>query len=61
MLDKYSSYRPTERLLGQLEQQDLNLSAGTVNDGLKRIEPMLRPIYEALGVVPFVDAAERVH
>jgi transposase len=49
LLDKYFSYRPTERLLGELEQYDLGLSAGTVNDGLKRIEPMLRPIYEALG------------
>jgi transposase len=48
LLDKYSSYRPTERMLGQLEQYDLDLPAGTVNDGLKRIEPMLRPIYEAL-------------
>ena len=42
LLDKYSSYRPTERLLGQLEQYDLDLPAGTVNDGLQRIEPMLR-------------------
>jgi transposase len=48
LLDKYSSYRPTERLLGQLAQYDLDLPAGTVNDGLGRIEPMLRPIYEAL-------------
>jgi transposase len=48
LLDKYSSYRPTERLLGQLKQYDLDLPAGTVNDGLQRIEPMLRPIYEAL-------------
>ena len=48
LLDKYSSYRPTERLLGQLEQYDLDLPAGTINDGLKRIEPMLRPIYEEL-------------
>jgi transposase len=48
LLDKYSSYRPTERLLGQLEQYDLDLPAGTVNDGLKRIEPLLRPLYEAL-------------
>jgi transposase len=47
LLDKYSSYRPTERLLGQLEQYDLDLPAGTVNDGLRRIEPMLQPIYEA--------------
>jgi transposase len=49
LLDKYSSYRPTERLLGQLEPYALNLPAGTVNDGLKRVEPMLQPIYEALG------------
>ncbi len=48
LLDKYSSYRPTERLLGQLEQYDLDLPAGTVNDGLRRIEPMLSPIYAAL-------------
>jgi transposase len=48
LLDKYSSYRPTERLLGQLEQYDLDLPGGTINDGLQRIEPMLQPIYEAL-------------
>jgi transposase len=48
LLDKYASYRPTQRLLGQLEQYDLRLSAGTLNDGLKRIEPLMQPIYEAL-------------
>jgi transposase len=48
LLDKYSSYRPTERLLGQLEQYNLDLPGGTINDGLQRIEPMLQPIYEAL-------------
>jgi transposase len=48
LLDKYSSYRPTERLLGQLEQYELNLPGGTINDGLQRIEPILQPIYEAL-------------
>jgi transposase len=48
LLDKYSSYRPTERFLGQLDQYDLDLPAGTVTNGLKRIEPMLTPIYEAL-------------
>jgi transposase len=47
LLDKYASYRPTERLLGQLEQYDLNLPAGTIHGGLKRIEPMMQPIYEA--------------
>jgi transposase len=48
LLDKYSSYRPTERLLGQLQQYDVDLPAGTVNDGLQRIEPMFDPIYQAL-------------
>jgi len=48
LLDKYASYRPTERLLGQLAQYGLDLSAGTVNEGLRRIEPLLRPVYEAL-------------
>jgi transposase len=48
LLDKYASYRPTERLLGQLRQYDLDLPAGTIHDGLRRIEPMLQPIYEAL-------------
>ncbi len=48
LLDKYSSYRPTERLLGQLEQYDLDLPGGTINDGLQRMGPMLQPIYEAL-------------
>lgn len=47
LLDKYSSYRPTERLLGQLAQYDLDLAGGTINDGLQRIEPLLQPIYEA--------------
>jgi transposase len=47
LLDKYSSYRPTERLLGQLEPYDLDLPAGTINGGLQRIEPMMQPIYEA--------------
>jgi len=36
LLDKYSSYRPTERLLGQLEQYDLDLPAGTVSATLFR-------------------------
>jgi hypothetical protein len=35
-------------LLGQLEPYDLDLPAGTVNDGLKPIDPRLQPIYEAL-------------
>lgn len=37
LLDKYSSYRPTERFLGQLDQYNLDLPGGTINDGLQRI------------------------
>ena len=48
LLDKYASYRPTERLLGHLAEAGLDLAGGTVNDGLRRIEPMLQPIYQAL-------------
>ena len=57
LLDKYSSYRPTERLLGQLEQYDLDLPAGTVNDGLQRIEPMLQS--DLRGVLP-AESARRL-
>ncbi len=48
LLDKYFTYRPTERLLGSWRLLDLNLAAGTVTDGLQRLEVLLRPIYEAI-------------
>jgi len=48
LLDKYFSYRPTERLLASLRLLGLDLAPGTVNDGLKQLEVLLRPIYEAL-------------
>src|SRR4051794_25958663 len=48
LLDKYSSYRPTERFLASWRLGDLDLAAGTVNDGLQRLEVLLRPIYEAI-------------
>jgi transposase len=48
LLDKYFSYRPTERLLASWRLLDLDLAAGTVTDGLQRLEVLLRPIYEAL-------------
>jgi transposase len=48
LLDKYSSYRPTERLLASWRLWGLDLAAGTVTDGLRRLEVLLRPIYEAL-------------
>jgi transposase len=48
LLDKYHSYRPTERLLASWRPLGLDLAPGPVTDGLERLEILLRPIYEAL-------------
>jgi transposase len=48
LLDKYFSQRPTERLLAQWQLLGLDLAAGTVGDGLRRLEPLFTPLYEAL-------------
>ena len=47
LLDKFATQRPTERLLGSWEWLGLDLSAGTVTDGLHRLEPLFRGLYEA--------------
>lgn len=48
LLDKYLSYRPTERLLTAWSLFDLDVAPGTVTDGLKRLEPRFTAVYEAL-------------
>ena len=48
LIDKFSSHRPTERLLGQWRLLDLDLAAGTVAGGLERLEPLFQPLYDAL-------------
>jgi transposase len=48
LLDKYFSYRPTERLLSSWRLLGLDVAPGTVTDGLKRLEVLLRPIDAAL-------------
>ena len=48
LIDKYYSHRPTERLLDQWRLLGLDLAGGTVNGGLERLEPLFRPVYEAL-------------
>ena len=48
LIDKYFSHRPTERLLAQWQLLGLDLAAGTVADGLRRLEPLFTPLYEAL-------------
>jgi transposase len=48
LLDKFASHRPTQRLLEQWRSLGLDLSAGTLTDGLRRLQPLLEPIREAL-------------
>ena len=57
LLDKYLFYRPTYRLLADWATLGLDLSLGTLTDGLKRLVPLLEPVYEALGEAePRADA-----
>ena len=48
LLDKFDSYRPTQRLLEQWRLLGLDLASGTITDGLCRSEPLFAPVLEAL-------------
>jgi transposase len=48
LLEKFHLQRPTHRTIEQLQLLGLSLAAGTITDGLKRIAPLLTPIYEAI-------------
>jgi len=48
LLDKFASYRPTQRLLEHWRSLGLDVASGTITDGLHRIEPLFTPIMEAL-------------
>jgi transposase len=48
LLDKFASYRPTERLLKHWQLLGVDLAPGTVADGLRRLEPLFTPLQEAL-------------
>jgi transposase len=48
LLDKYFGQRPTERLLAQWQLLGLDVAPGTVTDGLRRLEPLFGPLYEAV-------------
>jgi transposase len=48
LLDKYLSYRPTYRLLEDWKTHGLDLSLGTLTDGLQRLAPLFEPVYAAL-------------
>jgi transposase len=49
LLDKYLCYRPTDRLLAALHTHGLDLSQGSLTDGLQRLTPLFEPIYPKLG------------
>ncbi|MBV8381068.1 MAG: IS66 family transposase [Planctomycetaceae bacterium] len=48
LLDKFLFYRPTYRLLEDLATQGLDLSQGTLTDGLQRFLPLFEPLYDLL-------------
>jgi transposase len=48
LLDKFASHRSTERLLRQWQFLGLDLAAGTVTEGLRRLQPLFEPILAAL-------------
>ena len=48
LLEKFHLQRPMHRTIEQLRLLGLSLAPGTVADGLKRIEPLLAPIYDAI-------------
>jgi transposase len=48
LLDKYQFYRPTHRLLEDLQTYGIDLPAGTLTDGLRRFLPLLDPMYREI-------------
>src|SRR5262249_30477912 len=48
LLDKFLFYRPTYRLLAEWQTRGLDLSLGTLTDGLRRLAPLFEPAYRAL-------------
>jgi transposase len=48
LLDKFLFQRPTYRLLEDLRTQGLDLSQGTITDGLQRLLPLFEPLYASL-------------
>jgi transposase len=48
LLDKFLFYRPTYRLLEDLNTQGLGLSQGTLTEGLQRLLPLFEPLYDHL-------------
>jgi hypothetical protein len=48
LLDNYHFGRPTYRLPEDLRILGLDLSFGTMTDGLRRLAPLFEPLYEGM-------------
>ena len=48
LIRKYQMQIPVARILKNLGLNGLDLAAGTIGDGLKRMPPLFEPIYHAL-------------
>jgi transposase len=48
LLRKFAFYQPLYRVLAELRSQQLDLSAGTITDGLMKLEPLFQPLYQGL-------------
>ncbi len=48
LLAKFASHRALGNTIEALSHYDLDLSQGTITDGLRRLAPLLEPIYEAI-------------
>ena len=48
LLEKFHLQRPTQRTIEQLRLAGVRLAPGTIADGLKRVEPLMTPIYDAI-------------
>jgi transposase len=45
---KFAFFQPLYRVLAELRGSGLDLSAGTITGGLKKLEPLFQPLYELL-------------
>jgi len=48
LVNKFLFYRPTSSLLSHFDLLGLEISQGTVTDGLKRLLPLFEPVYEQI-------------
>lgn len=48
LLRKFAFYQPLHRVLAELRSHELDLPAGTITDGLMKLEPLFQPLYEGL-------------